>query len=181
MPFEFQAPWLPDYAGCGVKVYFDPAMPRCEGTVCLAQAWNGRAVGTVLGRATQTHDAARYLREVMGWGQDMESAGRIARQQQAAAVRSEVRAVVPSGRGASRSEERDGTGGVARWENEEGRMQSDETGAGAGKQKAESREQKVEVRTRRGGVECAPESVELDPERVAQSEAFWREHALEYV
>jgi hypothetical protein len=69
----------------------------------------------VLGDAVQVNETGGYVRMVMGWGKDDVEAGRRARQAAAAALRREVRAIVPRANGLARaaraeSEERDGLG-----------------------------------------------------------------------
>lgn len=111
VPFDFSAPWLPQFDGALVTYYFDPAAPKCHATVVLAENWRNHKKGEVLGQASQIGEHASYVRLVMGWGDDPANAGRKARQQAAAAMRREVRAVIPRGKaGAADSEERDGLG-----------------------------------------------------------------------
>lgn len=116
VPFDFSAPFLPDLDGARVRAYFDPADPRCHAQLVLAQPWQGRPAGQVLGSAAQVNSTAGYVRLVMGWGDDPQMAGVQARQVAAAGVRREVRATVPTGRGARLSEERNGLGAVSRIE-----------------------------------------------------------------
>jgi transposase InsO family protein len=112
VPFDFSAPWLTSYDGARVKCYFDPADPKCAAMVELAEAWNGKQRGTLLGPASQVNQAAGYVRLVMGWGDDAGTEGLRARQQAAAQLRREVRAVLPRGaRASGDSETRDGLGG----------------------------------------------------------------------
>jgi hypothetical protein len=115
VPFDFSAPWLSNYSGARVKCFFDPAEPQCRATLCLAESWQGRKAGSELGRADLISSAAGYTRLVMGWGDELDTAG-ARKRQQAAAVRREIRAIAPAGRGASNSEERDGLGAVSRVE-----------------------------------------------------------------
>jgi hypothetical protein len=85
--------------------------------LCLAQPWNGKPAGTQLGMASQINDLAGYTRLVMGWGDDPQFAGAKARQVTAAAVRREVRAIVPGRASAAAvSEERDGLGTITKLE-----------------------------------------------------------------
>ena len=114
VPFAFSAPWLHNFDGARVHCHFDPTSPQCAAMLVLAEPANGHKAGELLGRAELVSDAASYLRMVLGWGDDPQHAGRLARQQNAAAMRREVRAVIPQGNGASipasASEERDGIG-----------------------------------------------------------------------
>jgi len=117
IPFDFSAPWLPQWDGHRVKCYFDPGAAKCTAAVCLAESVPGHRLGEVLGTAAQVNEAAGYVRLVMGWGDDPEGAGRKARQVAAAAMRREVRAILPRGQGgASASEERDGLSHIAKIE-----------------------------------------------------------------
>jgi len=116
VPFDFSAPWLAQWHGCKVRVHFDPSAPRCEGMVVLAEDARGAQAGTVLGAAEQINEIAGYARLVLGWGQDPSTAGRLARQRAAAALRREVRSVVPAGRGSAESLERDGINVITRVE-----------------------------------------------------------------
>lgn len=116
VPFDFSAPWLPDFHGARVRAYFDPAAPNCAATLVLAQNFGNRQSGEILGTAQQINDVAAYARTFMGWADDATGRGRLARQHAAAAVRREVRAIVPTGRGAALSEARDGIAATTRIE-----------------------------------------------------------------
>jgi hypothetical protein len=176
VPFDFAAPFLPNYDGALVRAWFDPADPKCAATLCLAQPWNGQPAGTRLGTAMQVNDTAGYTRLVMGWGDDPAMAGVKARQQAAAGLRREVRGIVPAGRGAAASEERDGLGTVTRIESD-----SDAATATTSATSEACPPPSASARPRRGETPAAPESVEIDPERLRRSEAFQRDHALEFV
>lgn len=108
VPFDFAAPFLTNFHRARVKIHFDPSEPRCFATVVLAQDWGTHKAGEVLGVAQQINEVASYARFVMSWGDDDRTAGLKQRQQAAAALRREVRAVMPNGRNAAVSEERDG-------------------------------------------------------------------------
>jgi hypothetical protein len=108
VPFDFSANWLPNYHGAKVRCHFDPTAPRCHAMLVLAEPFSGEPAGKVLGLAQQINELAGYARLVLGWGDDPANAGRLARQQAAAALRREVRAIVPGGHGYAASEERDG-------------------------------------------------------------------------
>ncbi len=121
VPFDFSAPWLPQFNGAKVRCHFDPADPKCSAKIILAQPWlkEGRQLraGSILGDAPQVNQHAGYVRLVMGWGDDPHTAGLKARQQASAQLRREVRAVLPRGqRGDAESEERDGLGTVSKIE-----------------------------------------------------------------
>jgi hypothetical protein len=179
VPFDFTAPWLPDYDGARVRCYFDPADPKCAATVCLAAPWNGRASGTVLGTAQQINDLAGYTRMVMGWGDDPSTAGVQARQAAAASVRREVRATVGKGRGASCSEERDGLGSVMRVESASNEIEHEKDATeSAVPTRVAPLAGPERVGQRSGSRAVTPE---LDAERLARAEDFERDHALEFV
>jgi hypothetical protein len=117
VPFDFSAPWLVQYDRARVRCFFDPADPRCQATLVLAERFNGLDAGKVIGTAQQVNDLAGYVRLVMGLGEDPAGLAIKLRQQTAAALRREVRAVMPRGqRAQSASEERDGLGSVAKME-----------------------------------------------------------------
>ncbi len=112
--FDFAAEWLVNYAGAKVRVHFDPAAPEAIATVVLAQNVRDVRSGQVLGTAWQVNKTARYARRALGWGSDPDLGVEI-RQQQAAALRREVRAVAP-GRAVAVSESRNGLGESTRAE-----------------------------------------------------------------
>lgn len=119
VPFDFSAPFLPKFDGAKVKCYFDPFEPRCSATIVLQQNWGAHRAGEVLGSAIQINEVAGYARLVMGWADDPVMAGHLARQQAAAAMRREVRAIMPTARGSKpditgQSEVRDGVATVAK-------------------------------------------------------------------
>jgi hypothetical protein len=117
VPFDFAADWLTHFHRARVKVHFDPSEPRCFATIVLAEDWGTHKAGEVLGVAQQINEVASYARFVMSWGDDDRTAGLKQRQQAAAALRREVRAIMPNGRtGAAVSEERDGIAAVAKIE-----------------------------------------------------------------
>jgi hypothetical protein len=108
--FDFAAEWLVEFAGAEVRVHFDPAAPRCEATVVLAQNVRDHRAGEVLGTAVQVNKTARYARKVLGWGDDADL-GLQMRQQAATALRREVRTIrAGGGTGLSVTEARDGLG-----------------------------------------------------------------------
>jgi hypothetical protein len=120
VPFDFSAPWLAEYDGAKVRVHFDPAAPRCRGTIVLLSNWSGKKAGEVLGEAGQINEVAGYARLVLGWGDDPTNAGRLARQRASAGLRREVRAVMGTAQKEAKgyvvSEERDGVAGVIKIE-----------------------------------------------------------------
>jgi hypothetical protein len=163
VPFDFAAPWLTEWDGARVRVHFDPAAPKCCGTGVLAEDWRGHKAGLVLGELEQVNETAGYVRLVLGWGQDDRSAGIRAKQQAAAAMRRELRTVMPGGAsGYAKSEEHDGLVGTAIVETD-----------AAGAPKSEGRDPKAEIRPN-------PETQIEQPERaVVPAELEQRERALE--
>jgi hypothetical protein len=122
VPFDFSAPWLCEFDGARVRCHFDARDPVCFATVVLLQNWGTHKAGEVLGQAKQINEVAGYARLVLGWADDPQNAGRVARQQAAAGLRRELRGIVPTGSSAGRakglavSEERDGINQVTRIE-----------------------------------------------------------------
>jgi len=95
VPFDFSAPWLPQYHGAKVRCHFDPSEARCAATLVLLENHGPHRAGDVLGPALQINETAGYVRLVMGWGDDPVSLGRRQRQQAASAMRREVRHILP--------------------------------------------------------------------------------------
>ena len=110
--YDFAAEWLTEFAGAKIRAHFDPAAPssQCEATLVLLENVRDHQAGEVLGTAIQVNKTARYARRAMGWGDDTD-AGRDMRKVQAAALRAEVRTMLPGGRpGIAVSTARDGRG-----------------------------------------------------------------------
>ena len=97
VPFEFSAPWLPEFSGARMRLHFDPTAPKCLATPVLLQAWNGHRAGEVLPLLTQINETTGYVRATLGWGYDAGTAGLKAKQQAHVAMRREVRTVMPGG------------------------------------------------------------------------------------
>jgi hypothetical protein len=116
VPFDFAADWLLHYDGARVRCHFDPAEPDCRATIVLIEGFNHHKAGEIIGEAPQVNSIAGYARLVLGRAADPENASWIARQQSAAALRRELRAIVPSGSGFRASEERDGLATITRIE-----------------------------------------------------------------
>ena len=173
VPFDFSAPWLPQYDGARVRVHFDPTAPKCIGHLVLAQPWQHQAAGTVLGPADQINDQAGYVRLVLGWAKDPDMAGHKARQQAAAALRREVRTIVPTGRGQSASEERDGLGTVTRVEC--GTRSAEGGIAPAPETTATNPHSEIRTLHSRG-----PVAPVIDPDRLARADQWEAEHALDF-
>ena len=105
VPFDFSAPWLQEFSGARMRLHFDPTAPKCFATPVLMQDWRGHRAGEVLPPLAQINEATGYIRMMLGWGDDVGTAGLKAKQQSAVALRREVRTVMPGGRsGYSRSE-----------------------------------------------------------------------------
>ncbi|MDE2101192.1 MAG: hypothetical protein KGL39_28360 [Patescibacteria group bacterium] len=98
VPFDFTAPWLHQFSGARVRVHFDATAHKCFGTAVLLQAWHGHRAGEVLGQLQQINETTGYIRTVLGWGDDIGTAGLKARQQSAVAMRREVRTMTPGGK-----------------------------------------------------------------------------------
>lgn len=98
VPFDFSAPWLPDYDGAKVRCHFDPRAARCNALLVLAENFKGQPAGKVLGQAEQINEIAGYARMVLSFGDDPSNAGLLARQRAATALRREVRAHCPQRR-----------------------------------------------------------------------------------
>lgn len=128
VPFTFASEWMPEFHGARARVYFDPYLERCRGKIVLAQEWHGRTAGTVLGDATQTNDIGEYARLMLGLGTGPSDAGRVMRQRQAAALRSDRRAITGDGRGLAVVEERDGAGVAVKWERDQKKRDAVESG-----------------------------------------------------
>lgn len=117
--YDFAAPWLVEFAGCKVRVHFNPAAPRCEATVVLVHNERDRRADEVLGIAVQVNKTASYARRVLHWGDDPDL-GVQQRRQAATALRREVRAILPRRRIGTRiSEVRDGQGNSVTVEQQE--------------------------------------------------------------
>jgi hypothetical protein len=113
VPFDFSAPWLHEFDGARVRCHFNPYADKCRAMLVLLESRGSHRAGDQLGYADQVNEIAGYTRLVLGWGEDPAEAGRLAKQQAAAAMRREVRAVAATGRGFARSEARDGVARAA--------------------------------------------------------------------
>jgi hypothetical protein len=90
--FTFSAPWLGDWHGAKVKLFFDPLAPECSATAVLAQDFQGHRAGTVLGTLEQIDRLTRYTRRALGYGLDPDI-GRDAASLSARQLVADVRAV----------------------------------------------------------------------------------------
>jgi hypothetical protein len=109
VPFDFAASFLPRYIGARIRAYFDPYQPRCSAMLTLAEEFRGMAQGELLGEAQQVNGIADYARLALGIGDGPDDQGRRIRQQQASALRREVRTLTGGpGSGLAVTEIRDG-------------------------------------------------------------------------
>jgi hypothetical protein len=178
VPFDFTAPWLPEYSGARMRLHFDPTAPKCLATPVLLQAWNGHRAGEVLPSLTQVNETTGYIRMVLGWGEDPATAGLKARQQAAVAMRREVRTVMPGGKtGYTKSEMKalERTGIV-----EHDRRTGQEISPDSKKIRASRLVQNLSD-DERAARAAAPDAEDIDPERLRRSEQFQREHALDFI
>jgi hypothetical protein len=117
VPFDFSAPWLPEFSGAKLRLHFDPTAPKCLATPVLLQDWQDHHAGEVLPPLNQVNETTSYIRLMLGWGDDAGADGLKAKQQAAVAMRREVRMAMPGGRsGYSKSEMKalDATGIIER-------------------------------------------------------------------
>ncbi len=116
VPFEFNAPWMPLHTGKLVRLHFNPREPRCTAKVILLKA-AGDISGEILGDAQLIGETTGYIRLAMGWADDNQRAGYVARQRTANYVRRVSRGIGAGGRATySADEQRDGLGTVTRIE-----------------------------------------------------------------
>lgn len=113
VPFEFAGDWLALHHGRLVRLHFDPRAPGCKAKVVLLEAHGQFTAGQVLGDAELISETAGYIRMVMGWANDDQRAGYVARQRTNNFMRRETRGVGHGGRPTyAKSEHRDGIGTV---------------------------------------------------------------------
>jgi hypothetical protein len=114
VPYEFSADWMPLHDGKLVRVHFNPRDPKCTAKIVLLENSGERMAGDFLGDAQLIGETASHIRLILGWANDNQQAGFIAKQQTANFLRRETRGVGVGGRFEySKSEERDGLGQVA--------------------------------------------------------------------
>ena len=116
VPFEFHADWMSLFDGCQVRLHFNPRDPQAVAKVVLLQNCGQHKAGAILGDAKMIGETAGHIRMVMGWAEDDQRAGYIARQRAAQFMRRETRGVAGTGRAYRASEERDGLGSVSKVE-----------------------------------------------------------------
>ena len=108
--FDFSAEWLHEFSGQTVKLYFNPFAGECIATVVLAQSFNGRKAGEILGQAEQINRMTRFRRRALGYGEDPDI-GREAASRNAQALRRSVVAIRSDGSaGVQKHEARNGVG-----------------------------------------------------------------------
>jgi hypothetical protein len=102
-------------------LHFDPRAPKCTAKVILLEHSGSQKPGTILGDAQLVGETSGHIRLVLGWGDDNQRAGYVARQRTANFLRRESRGVGVGGRaGYTASEERDGIGMVTKIERDSG-------------------------------------------------------------
>ncbi|HEY4415929.1 MAG TPA: helix-turn-helix domain-containing protein [Verrucomicrobiae bacterium] len=108
--FDFSADWMHSLQGALVKLYFNPFAPDCIATVVLAQDFQGRKAGVILGHAEQINRMTRFRRRAFGYGTDLDI-GLDATRRNAQALRRSVVAIRSDGStGAQVHEARNGVG-----------------------------------------------------------------------
>jgi len=108
--FDFSAEWLHEFNGALVKLYFNPFAPDCVATVVLAQNFQGRKEGLVLGQAEQINRMARFRRRALGYGEDTDIGLEATRRNAQTLRRSAVAIRTDGGAGAQVHEARNGVG-----------------------------------------------------------------------
>jgi hypothetical protein len=115
VPYDFSSPELTRFHGAKVRVHFDPTARLCFGTAVLRESWLDRSTGKLLPSGTilpplrQINETTGYVRLALGWGDDPATLGLKAKQASAAAVRKELRTIMPRGqKGLQESIEHDG-------------------------------------------------------------------------
>jgi hypothetical protein len=116
VPYEFHASWMPMHDGKRVRIHFDPRDPKAVAKVILLEASGDLKPNTILGDAQLIGETAGHIRLVMGWADDDQRAGYIARQRTANFLRRETRAILGKGARLTASEARDGLGQVTKVE-----------------------------------------------------------------
>ena len=109
VPFEFNAHWMPLFTGKLVRMHFDPRLPKCTAKIVLLENCGEHKAGDILGDANLIGETSGHIRFIMGWAQDDQRAGYIARQRTAGFMRRVSRGVGLGGRAEySKDEQRDG-------------------------------------------------------------------------
>jgi hypothetical protein len=109
IPFNFSAPWMAQFDGARVAVYFDPFEPQCRAKVVLSSASGNHKPGEILGDAWQVDEVATYARYVLGYGDEANQGLRVKRAN-ATALRREVRTILGKTDTVREVEVRDGLG-----------------------------------------------------------------------
>jgi hypothetical protein len=116
VPYEFHADWMPIHNGKLVRLHFDPRTPQCRAKIVLLEESGTTKAGTILGDAQLIGETTGYIRTIMGWAEDDQRSGYIARQRTAHFMRRETRALGHGGRAYAASETRSGLGQVTKAE-----------------------------------------------------------------
>ena len=119
VPFEFHAEWMPLHDGKKVRLHFNPRDPQATAKIVLLERSGQSNPDDILGDAKLIGETSGHIRMVMGWAQDDQRAGYIARQRTNNFMRRETRAVTGTATAAtpySATEHRDGLGQVTKIE-----------------------------------------------------------------
>jgi hypothetical protein len=172
VPYEFHAEWMPLFDGRSVRIHFDPRLPNCTAKVVLLENCGTHRAGEILGDAKLIGETPAHIRMVMGWAEDDQRAGYIARQRTANFVRRETRAIGGSGRATyAKSEIRDGIGQLTR----------DEAGAAANPEP--SRDQAAQPAAPRATTPADPVEPEEQPDlsaRLERARSFETAHEWDF-
>ena len=131
VPFEFNAPWLPLHHGKRIRMHFNPREPKCTAKIVLLENSGTATPNTVLGDAQLIGETSGHIRLIMGWGNDDQRAGYIARQKTNNFMRRVSRGIGAGGRVTySADEQRDGIAGVDKVEKLNNFSSNDSSGCG---------------------------------------------------
>ena len=108
--FDFTADFLGNFDGAQVKVYFNPFAPECIATIVLAENFNGKKAGAILGHAEQVNRITRFRRRAFGYGLDPDIGLDATRRNAQALSRSVVAIKSDGSTGAQTHEARNGVG-----------------------------------------------------------------------
>lgn len=117
VPYEFNAPWMPMHNGKLVRIHFNPRQPKCTAKVVLLENSGERKAGEILGDAQLIGETTGHIRLMMGWADDDQRAGYVARQRTKNFMRRETRGIGANGRVTyAKSEEQGGIAGLTKIE-----------------------------------------------------------------
>ena len=110
--FDFNADWLGEFKGALVKLFFNPFTPESPATIVLAQDFEGRKAGTVLGTAPQVNRMTNF--RLRAYGYDTPDIGLAAAKSNAQALRRSTVGIRTDGTvGLQVHEARDGQGNAS--------------------------------------------------------------------